>query len=203
MLHAPDRHAHTIGQVEQDAEADGRPGHDLRVAEHRVPQRVDHAAGDDNGNRRDHHVEAQRAPEAPVAPSPLPAEPTEDDLPEIPPEIDQDRRQRADMDRHVHHQPLVLPAGDERHQHEVAGGAHRQELGDALNERENDDMKERHGRASRSVAADSPPPRLYHRRPVQGQATTPCIKSRSGPKIGGSRRAARPPIGWTNAGRCH
>ena len=110
-----------IGEIEQDTEADRGPGDDFRVAQHLVPQHVDRAAHEDDGDRRDHHVEAERPAQAPVPPPPTPADPAEDDLPEIAPKVDQHRRQRADMDRHVHDQPLVLPTGDERHEHQVPG----------------------------------------------------------------------------------
>ena len=63
------------------------------------------------------------------------------------------------MHRHVERQPLIRPIGERRGQYEMRGARHRQELGDALNEREDYDLRpsDRGGlHAKQSTTATAP-----------------------------------------------
>ncbi len=55
-------------------------------------------------------------------------------------EVGDDGEQRADVHGDVEGEPLVLPAEQVRHQHEVARARDRQELGQALDDREDDGL---------------------------------------------------------------
>jgi hypothetical protein len=44
------------------------------------------------------------------------------------------------MDRDIERQPLIGPAEEDGRQDQVAGRAHRQKLGDSLNQGEHDDL---------------------------------------------------------------
>ena len=62
-----------------------------------------------------------------------PAEPG-DHRPDVAPEVEQNRAQGADMHGDVDEQALVGNIHEQGDQHEMAGGADRQELRDALND---------------------------------------------------------------------
>lgn len=49
------------------------------------------------------------------------------------------------MHHDVGEQPLVRPAGDDRHQQQVTRRGDGKEFGDALDERQNDDLHDEHG----------------------------------------------------------
>ena len=59
---------------------------------------------------------------------------------ELAAEIGDDGEQRADVHGDVEGEPLVRPAEEIRHEHEVARARDRQELGEALHEREDDGL---------------------------------------------------------------
>ena len=48
------------------------------------------------------------------------------------------------MNHHVYDQALIFPSGQRRDQYQVAGGRNRQELGNALNDRQDDNLFQKH-----------------------------------------------------------
>ncbi len=58
------------------------------------------------------------------------------------------------MHRHVHADPLIGPSGQDRPKRQVARGGDRQELGDALDQGQHDDVEKAH-RVTHRVRAQS------------------------------------------------
>ena len=82
----------------------------------------------------------------------------------VAPKIDEDGKQRAEMRHDVGELTLVWPACESWHQNEVAGGRNRQKFGDALHQRENDNLLYRHGRPLVRRACSAPEQVLYRDR---------------------------------------
>ena len=64
---------------------------------------------------------------------------------DIAPKIEDHGKHGADVNGDVHGQTLIGPAGQHRHQRQMAGGTDRQKLGQALDNGENDDLCKAHG----------------------------------------------------------
>ena len=63
---------------------------------------------------------------------------------DVPAKEREDGQQRAEVHGDVERQALVGPLEKVRHEHEVPGTRNRQELGESLHDRENDDLQVRH-----------------------------------------------------------
>ena len=63
--------------------------------------------------------------------------------PHVSAEIQNVRKERADMHRHVKRQPLVRPAGLRREGDQMRRRTDRQNVGNALNDGEHDELEER------------------------------------------------------------
>ncbi len=140
MLDAAHGHAEPVGGVEQEAEAQRRPGDDRRVAQQLDGVAVDHDAEGDDRQGGDDQVEgeARAAAAATEDQAPGPGE----DQHDVAPEIEGDGEQGADVDGDVDEEALVRPAGDRRHQDQVRGRADGEELRDALDEGQHRDVDE-------------------------------------------------------------
>ena len=141
MFDPPQGHADPVRDIEQHAEADGRPGDHLDAAQQVAGIFMQQIAGEDGRDRGDDHV-----PDHALACGALAAQcqrrPAQH-LPEIAPEIQHHRQQRADMHRHVEQQPLILPAGDIGHQDQMRRGADREKFGNALDQGQDDQVEQR------------------------------------------------------------
>ena len=142
-----------VGDQEQNAEPDRGPGDDLHVAQacsHRVLEEVEEVSGHDQRDARQHDVEGETGAGSRL-PDENPGQP-DDDLRDVAPEIQADGEQGADVHRDVEDQAVALgllghlPAGAVEvfpDQHQVARRADRQELGEPLDDGEDEDMKQR------------------------------------------------------------
>ena len=119
------------------------------------------APADRHRNRRRRHMPAERPALRPGAGEAGKARARQ--AGDVAAEIDQHRAERAEMSRDIEDQRrrvlrAVLPEGG-MNEDEMRGGADRQELGNALDEREKDDEEERQGRSgSGGTAGDIAPP---------------------------------------------
>ena len=151
VLHAPRGRRRPVGDEEQDAEPQGRPGDDRGLAQGvdagLVEREADRAHRD--GSQRQH------ARQRPAVGGAAPGESGENAR-DVAPEIHRDREQRAGMDGNIDLEALVGPAQDLRREHQVARRADRQEFGDALHERQ--DCKLKRGQGSQPLVRDAAKP---------------------------------------------
>jgi hypothetical protein len=135
--------ATTLDDQDGDAAGDQRPGDDRGVAEHRLDLIVQGEADHGRGQEADGDV-AQEAPALRLA-----AQQAEEDRPEGPPVEHDDGEDRAELDDDVEHRPLLRIVAEQlRGQDQVTGRGDRDELGDTLDDAEQDDRQDRvHGRA--------------------------------------------------------
>ena len=138
VVHAPERHADTVGKPQQDAEAEGRPADDLDGAD-AVREVVVHGeAGGDHGDGGDD--DQARHLGTPVAPAADGARDARQHLPDLAVEIEAHGPQRADVHGDVDDQSLVGPAEEMGGQHQMRRGGNRKKFRDALNERQDRKM---------------------------------------------------------------
>ncbi len=132
-----------IAPPQRHSEEDGRAGDDRRVAQ---PFGADdgedepaESHGDGAGNQIPH-------PDAVTHPPPLAerAQPVAPDARQIAPEIDEHREQRAHVNRHVEAETLIRPGDEQRQQDEMRRARDRQEFGEPLEDRQDDDLNPIH-----------------------------------------------------------
>jgi len=157
VLQAPNTHAQAVGQQQHEAEAERRPADQRHAAEPPGDDVLREEPDDHHRHGGEHEVERQAA--VGRAPQRRQVAGTNDQAQHVAPEVEQDGAQRADMHRDIDKQALVRPVGEPRHQDQVRRGTDRQELGDALDQRQDDDLDQRHRRGlpSRRCALIAPP----------------------------------------------
>jgi hypothetical protein len=135
--------AQAVGSQHEQGKHDGVPGDDVGTADgvdeaRRLEDEPEDHRRDGGRGDIEHHARWVCQPAAHrSSPPPIRCQ-------HVAPEIGDDGGERADMRHDVDEQALVLPAGQHRHQDEMARRGDRQELGDALHQGKHDDLFRRH-----------------------------------------------------------
>ncbi len=141
VIHVSDRHAQSVGEKQDDTEAQHGPTDDFR----RAPGIDDVVIGgqparDDNGNRADDQIDCQAAGLGAAAAHQV--QQSGEHLSHVTPEINDDGQQRADVNGDIKGQSLVGPIGQNGDQDKMARRRDGEEFCDPLDDGQCDDMKQ-------------------------------------------------------------
>src|SRR5262245_18940558 len=134
-VHVGDKHQHA---VDHDV-----PGHDRDVSfQVRVVQLLERKAEQDGRYGAGENIEGE--PALVGDPAAEEVERSQDEVPDVAPEIDEHGEKSTEMRHDVGKLALVGPTGQERYENEVAGGGNGQEFRDPLNHGKHNDLFYRH-----------------------------------------------------------
>ena len=143
MIEFQNLHAGSIRDKQQQPKPDCGPADDLNCSQRVLDQRLAEIPGSGDRDRGDDEISRELAPV--MAAAARRTGHTGDHEKQIAPEIERDRKQRAHVHGDIHHQRIFGKTHNVGNHTQMARGADRQELGEALNGGENKYFKKRHG----------------------------------------------------------